>query len=91
MVDQKIGGVNVFGGALALYDTSGHLVGGLGVSGDTSCTDHVVAWKVRHLFLARRFCRPLVIGSGLASCGLCLSCSDAISSAMHSLLVLASP
>ncbi|MDX2154068.1 MAG: heme-binding protein [Bryobacteraceae bacterium] len=49
MVGGKIGGVNVFGGGLALYTTDGRLVGGLGVSGDTSCTDHVVAWKVRHL------------------------------------------
>ncbi len=24
------------------------IVGGLGLSGDTSCTDHVIAWKVRH-------------------------------------------
>lgn len=48
MVDEKIGGVNVFGGGLALYDReSGELVGGLGVSGDTSCTDHVVAWRTR--------------------------------------------
>jgi uncharacterized protein GlcG (DUF336 family) len=23
------------------------LVGALGVSGDTSCTDHIVAWKLR--------------------------------------------
>jgi hypothetical protein len=23
-------------------------VGGLGVSGDTACADHVVAWKLRH-------------------------------------------
>jgi len=44
----KIGGVNVFGGGLALYTPSGALVGGIGVSGDTSCTDHIVAWKVRH-------------------------------------------
>jgi uncharacterized protein GlcG (DUF336 family) len=44
----KIGGVNVFGGGLALYTSTGVLVGGIGVSGDTSCTDHIVAWKVRH-------------------------------------------
>ena len=25
------------------------LVGGLGVSGDTSCTDHIIAWRVRDL------------------------------------------
>jgi hypothetical protein len=24
------------------------LQGGLGVSGDTSCTDHIIAWKLRH-------------------------------------------
>jgi hypothetical protein len=48
MVDGKIGGVNVFGGGLALYDRqTGDLLGGLGVSGDTSCTDHVVAWRTR--------------------------------------------
>jgi uncharacterized protein GlcG (DUF336 family) len=46
MVGQKIGGVNVFGGGLALYDGA-ELLGGLGVSGDTSCTDHVVAWRTR--------------------------------------------
>ena len=23
------------------------MVGGLGVSGDTSCTDHIIGWKVR--------------------------------------------
>jgi len=44
-----IGGVNVFGGGLCLYNSLGHVLGGIGVSGDTSCGDHVVAWKVRHL------------------------------------------
>jgi uncharacterized protein GlcG (DUF336 family) len=48
MVGKAIGGVIVFGGGLALYDAKGKIVGGLGVSGDTSCADHVVAWKVRH-------------------------------------------
>ena len=47
MVGNKIGGINVFGGGLALYNKTGALVGGLGVSGDTSCTDHIVAWKTR--------------------------------------------
>ena len=47
MVGKKIGGVNVFGGGLALYDASG-IVGAVGVSGDTSCTDHNVAWRTRH-------------------------------------------
>jgi len=49
MVGEKIGGINVFGGGLALYNAQGTLVGGLGVSGDTSCTDHIVAWKVRSM------------------------------------------
>jgi uncharacterized protein GlcG (DUF336 family) len=48
MVGRKIGGINVFGGGLALYNSAGELVGGIGVSGDTSCTDHIVAWKTRH-------------------------------------------
>ena len=47
MVGKKIGGVNVFGGGFALYDSSGNLVGGLGASGDTSCADHNVAWRIR--------------------------------------------
>jgi uncharacterized protein GlcG (DUF336 family) len=48
MIGKRIGGINVFGGGLALYSPSGRLLGGLGVSGDTSCTDHIIAWKVRH-------------------------------------------
>jgi uncharacterized protein GlcG (DUF336 family) len=46
MIGKKIGGVNVFGGGLALYDASG-VIGAVGVSGDTSCADHNVAWRVR--------------------------------------------
>jgi uncharacterized protein GlcG (DUF336 family) len=34
LVGKQIGGINV---------------GGLGVSGDTSCTDHIIAWKVRDM------------------------------------------
>ena len=45
---KRIGGVNVFGGGLALYTAAGRLIGGLGVSGDTSCADHIIAWKTRH-------------------------------------------
>ena len=46
LVGRRIGGINVFGGGLALY-SNGRKIGAIGVSGDTSCTDHVVAWKVR--------------------------------------------
>jgi uncharacterized protein GlcG (DUF336 family) len=52
MVGRRIGGVNVFGGGLALYDrveSRQVLVGGVGVSGDTSCADHNIAWRVRAL------------------------------------------
>jgi uncharacterized protein GlcG (DUF336 family) len=48
MTGQKIGGVNVFGGGLALYNKDGKLLGAIGVSGDSSCADHNIAWKVRH-------------------------------------------
>jgi uncharacterized protein GlcG (DUF336 family) len=47
MIGKKIGGVNVFGGGLALYNKEGKLVGALGVSGDSSCADHNIAWKLR--------------------------------------------
>jgi uncharacterized protein GlcG (DUF336 family) len=54
MVGQKIGGVNVFGGGLALYaagataSAAEQIVGAVGVSGDTSCADHFIGWRVRH-------------------------------------------
>ncbi len=47
MVGGKIGGVNVFGGGLGLYNARGQLVGAIGVSGDTSCADHNIAWRTR--------------------------------------------
>ena len=49
MVGSRIGGVNVFGGGLALYNSQHVLVGAIGVSGDSSCADHNIAWKTRHL------------------------------------------
>jgi uncharacterized protein GlcG (DUF336 family) len=49
MTGNKIGGVNVFGGGLALYGPGKVLLGGVGVSGDTSCADHNIAWRVRNL------------------------------------------
>lgn len=47
MKGSKIGGVNVFGGGLALFATGKKMVGGIGVSGDTSCSDHFIAWRLR--------------------------------------------
>lgn len=40
------GGIITFGGGVALY-SGGQVIGGLGVSGDASCTDHAVAYKMR--------------------------------------------
>jgi len=48
MVGSKIGGVNVFGGGLGLYAAGKKIVGAVGVSGDTSCADHNIAWRVRN-------------------------------------------
>ncbi|HEX6965875.1 MAG TPA: heme-binding protein [Gemmatimonadaceae bacterium] len=47
MVGRKPGGINVFGGGLALYASDGTIVGAIGVSGDLSCADHIIAWKAR--------------------------------------------
>lgn len=46
LMGKSVGGIVVFGGGLALYDDNG-VVGGLGVSGDSPCADHNVAWRVR--------------------------------------------
>ncbi len=48
MVGKKIGGVNVFGGGLGLYNPGRKIIGAVGVSGDTSCADHMIAWRVRN-------------------------------------------
>jgi uncharacterized protein GlcG (DUF336 family) len=47
MVGGRIGGVNVFGGGLGLYNSARQLIGGIGVSGDTSCADHNIAYRTR--------------------------------------------
>lgn len=46
LIGKRAGGMIVFGGGLALYNES-DIVGALGVSGDSSCADHNVAWRVR--------------------------------------------
>jgi uncharacterized protein GlcG (DUF336 family) len=48
LTGERIGGVNVFGGGFALYNDAGEIVGGIGVSGDTSCADHNIGWRTRH-------------------------------------------
>src|SRR5574341_947733 len=44
--NQIAGGLIFFGGGVPLY-RDGQIVGGLGVSGDTSCADHEIAKRVR--------------------------------------------
>ncbi len=51
LVGKRVGGINVFGGGLPLYK-NGKKIGGIGVSGDTSCTDHAFVWKMRSLLAA---------------------------------------
>jgi uncharacterized protein GlcG (DUF336 family) len=43
-----VGGMIFFGGGVPLYK-NGQVIGGLGVSGDTSCADHEIAKRVRDL------------------------------------------
>jgi uncharacterized protein GlcG (DUF336 family) len=45
---QIAGGLIFFGGGVPLYK-NGNIVGGLGISGDTSCADHEIAKRVRNL------------------------------------------
>jgi uncharacterized protein GlcG (DUF336 family) len=48
MVGGRVGGVNVFGGGLALYGKDRKtVIGAIGVSGDSSCADHIIAWHIR--------------------------------------------
>ncbi len=42
------GGIITFGGGVALY-SGGQVIGGLGVSGDSSCADHAISYRMRHL------------------------------------------
>jgi uncharacterized protein GlcG (DUF336 family) len=49
LVGKPVGGTVVFGGGLALYDQNHRVIGGLGASGDTSCADHNIAWRVRQM------------------------------------------
>lgn len=47
LIGKHVGGGVVFGGGLALYNDQG-VIGAVGVSGDTSCADHNIGWRVRH-------------------------------------------
>jgi uncharacterized protein GlcG (DUF336 family) len=45
-IGQVPGGDITFGGGVALY-SQGQVIGGLGVSGDSSCADHSIAFRMR--------------------------------------------
>ncbi|HEY4043849.1 MAG TPA: heme-binding protein, partial [Rhodopila sp.] len=47
-IGYVVGGIITFGGGVALY-SDGKVIGGLGVSGDTSCADHAISYRMRHL------------------------------------------
>jgi uncharacterized protein GlcG (DUF336 family) len=47
-IDAVPGGIITFGGGVPLYE-NGKVIGGLGVSGDSSCADHAIAFRMRQL------------------------------------------
>jgi uncharacterized protein GlcG (DUF336 family) len=47
-VGKTPGGIITFGGGVALYN-NGQVIGALGVSGDSSCADHAIAFRMRKL------------------------------------------
>jgi len=57
--NQITGGLIFFGGGVPLY-SGGKIVGGLGISGDTSCADHEIAKRVRQLAGLNHPSGPLV-------------------------------
>ena len=47
-IGRAVGGIITFGGGVPLY-SGGQVIGGLGVSGDTACADHAIAFRMRRL------------------------------------------
>ena len=47
-VGEVPGGIITFGGGVALYQ-NGKVIGGLGLSGDSACADHAIAYRMRGL------------------------------------------
>ena len=80
--NQITGGMIFFGGGLPLYK-SGKIVGGLGVSGDTACTDHEIAKRVR----ARAVLAPTHLPGGNLADDIVLSPPDPPNVFAHPLCV----
>ena len=49
LVGNRVGGTITFGGGVPLYDSAHEIVGALGVSGDSACADHNIAWRTRNI------------------------------------------
>ena len=47
-LNRVAGGIITFGGGVALYQ-NGKVIGGLGLSGDSACADHTIAYRMRAL------------------------------------------
>jgi len=47
-IGRALGGVITFGGGVALY-AGRKVIGGLGVSGDSTCADHAITYRMRKL------------------------------------------
>lgn len=76
MVGFRVGGINVFGGGLALYNSSKRVIGAIGVSGDTSCADHMIAWRLRAALVGKGAVAGVVPGGVNASGVLAGASSD---------------
>jgi len=48
IIGKRIGGYSPLAGGLGLYNSARRKVGAIGVSGQSRCTDHLIAWKVRN-------------------------------------------
>jgi Haem-degrading len=56
-IDAVPGGIITFGGGVALYQ-NGNVIGGLGVSGDSSCADHAIAFRAAPTGFEQPHCFP---------------------------------
>jgi uncharacterized protein GlcG (DUF336 family) len=79
---QIAGGLIFFGGGVPLYK-NGKIIGALGISGDTSCADHEIAKRVRHLLGLDPVSGPR--GSGQFSDDISYSSADGASVFTHPL------
>ena len=67
LVGQRMGGLNVFGGGLAIYGPDGRKIGAIGVSGDTSCRDHSFAFAAREFLASEGIAGPQPDGIGITT------------------------